>query len=446
MVKQPVLPAVRAGSSRRGGWLTLGVVLVACGFVCLAALQYLMPASLRHPGPVDPLGARQFALWLFGHVPAEMSVSAFAWSFRALVVVVWIGYGLVLYAGLRHGVDRPTIVLAVAAVLAVVLAILFPPSLSHDLYAYLGFGRMRALYGLNPYVHTLHEIAGRGDVVARRYSTPLSSMYGPVWTLLVSGVASLLRHAAIPMQLAALKLIEAAALVVGAVSVREIARAWDPRHADIACVAFALNPVLMLEGPANGHNDILMVALMLAGIALAVRYSWQLGYLVLGLSVGVKFVSLAIVPWLIIEQVRRMAWRRALGRAVAAAGLVLAPMLAALLPFWAGLGTLSGVGAMYAARSSGGTASGAGVLFVVLLYAAMTVWVWRGPGDRLAPAWTAWSIAGILFAIPGILPWYLSWPISVTLTRWDRRQTVLSAACAVLGMGWMLYYTAVRVG
>ncbi|MDZ4063825.1 MAG: hypothetical protein U1E22_04070 [Coriobacteriia bacterium] len=426
--------AIRERWRERVSGLALGVVLIACGLLGLAALQYVIPESTRYPGPINPPGARQFALWLGGGVSTPMSVGAFVWSFRAFVVVAWVGYGLVLYTGLRRGVTRPMTILAVAAVLAAVLAVLFPPSLSHDLYAYLGYARMSPLYGLNPYVHSLQEIARQGDPAALHYPTSLPSVYGPVWTLLSSGLSRVLQGATIPVQLVALKLIEAAALVGGAVAARAIARVWDPRHADIALVAFALNPLLLLEGPGNGHNDVLMVALMLAGIALVLRSSWRLGFMVLGVSVGVKFVSLAIVPWLVLELVHQMPWRRALGRGAASVGLVLAPVLLALMPFWTGPGTLWGLGAMYNTRSSGDSAVRVGVVFVVLLYVALTAWVWRGRGDRLAPAWTLWSTAGILFAIPGILPWYLSWPTSVTLTRWNRRQMILSAACMVLGV------------
>ncbi|MDP2183165.1 MAG: hypothetical protein Q8K99_11435 [Actinomycetota bacterium] len=437
---------VRARREERGGGSVLGVAMVVLGLLSLAALQYVMPISSRYPGSINPPGARQWAQWLGGGFPMPMSVETFLWSFRAIVVVVWIGYALVVYSGLRRGITRPMRILAVAAALAVVLAFLFPPSLSHDLYAYLGYARMGALYDLNPYVHSLQEIARQGDVAAVHYPTPLPSVYGPVWTLLSSGIAWLLSSAALPAQLVALKLVEVAALIGGAVSARAIARVWDPRHADLALVAFALNPLLLLEGPGNGHNDVLMVALMLAGIALVLRSSWKLGFLVLGVSVGVKFVSLAIVPWLVLEMVRRMSWRRAAGRTAVSGVLVLAPVLLALLPFWTGPGTLWGLGAMYNTRSSGDTTMRAGVVFVVFLYAVLTVWVWRGRGERLAPAWTLWSTAGILFAIPGILPWYLSWPTSVTLTRWDRRQAVISVACMVLGVRWMLYYTALRGG
>jgi alpha-1,6-mannosyltransferase len=426
--------------------MAAGVALIAGSMLGLAALQYAMPVSLRYPGPMDTFGARQFALWLGVGALTPMSVGAYIWCFRALVVTAWIGYGVVVYAGVRRGVGRPLTILAVASVLGVALAVLFPSSLSHDLYAYLAFGRMKALYGLNPYVHTLDELARLGDIAAFHYQAPVPTVYGPVWTLLASGLAFVLRALSVPAQLVVFKLVEAAAVVGAALAARAIARVWDPRRADLALVAVALNPLLVLEGPCNGHNDVLMVALMLTGVALVVRSSWKTGYLVIGLSVGVKFVTLAIVPWLILEQVRSMPWSRAGKRAAASIGLVLLPMLCAFAPFWTGLGTLAGLNTVYNTRSSGDAAARLGGLFVIVLYGAMTVWVHRGRGDRLAPAWTVWSAAAILFAIPGILPWYWSWPTAMTLTRWDVRQRILSAGCCLLGLYWMLHYVTLSRG
>ena len=157
------------------------------------------------------------------------------------------------------------------------IACIFPTSLTHDLYAYLAFGRMGPLYGLNPYHETLRQLAHLGDVAALYYPAPHSSVYGPIWTLLTELIASTLRSVALPAQLIVMKLIGAASLITAAVSARAIAMKWSPRHADLALVAVAFNPMLMLEAAGNGHNDMLMVALLLAGMALVVTHLGRSG-------------------------------------------------------------------------------------------------------------------------------------------------------------------------
>ena len=176
------------------------------------------------------------------------------------------------------------------------LAFLFPPALSADVYAYAGWGRMRALHGWNPYTHTLSELAALGDPAAGLIPVPAPSNHGPVWNIAASGLVALLARAGLWWQVTALKALAGLALVIAAFAARELTRVYQPRHAELTLVAVGLNPVLLIEGTGSGHNDIVMVALMLAGLAAHARGSSRAGYLLVGLSGGVKFISLAIVP------------------------------------------------------------------------------------------------------------------------------------------------------
>lgn len=444
-VAGPVAAPVPA-SDRRGWRLGFGagIATIVLGMLLLAALQYFMPPSVHYRGPINPGGARLTAQWFFGHALTPLSIDAFIWTFRALVAAVWIGYAVVIVSALRLEKLPTAWVLAVAGVLATALAVVFPPTLTHDLYAYLALGRMSALHGWNPYTHTLLELARLGDDAAVHYPVAAPSVYGPFWTLLSSGLAWALRPLALPAQLIGLKLVEVAALVLAGFSARAIARIWDPAHADLALVAVVLNPLLLLEGPANGHNDVLMAALLLAGIALVLRSSW-LGWPVIGLSVGVKFVTLAIVPWLIYRQVRSMRLSRAVTHAAAAIALVVAPLALFFVPYWKGSGTLGGIPAVWSAKAAGHSGAGIGVIISGLVFLAASYWVWRGrEDDRVAPAWTVWALSFALLAMPIVLPWYLSWASALTFTRWDRRQRWLTAGCIVAAIAYTLRYSMLR--
>jgi len=421
-----------------------GLATIVLGMLCLAALQYFMPPSVHYRGPINPEGARLTAQWFFGHALTPLSVNAFIWTFRVLVVAVWTGYVVVIVTALRLEKLPTTWVLVVAGVLATALAVAFPPSLSHDLYAYLALGRMSALHGWNPYTRTLLELAQLGDAAAVHYPVAAPSVYGPFWTLLSSGLAGALQSLALPAQLIALKLVEVAALILAGFSARSIARIWDSAHADLAFVAVVLNPLLLLEGPANGHNDVLMAALMLAGIALVLKSSW-LGWPVIGLSVGVKFVTLAIVPWLIYRQVRAMPLPRAMGHALAVIALVAAPLVLFFVPYWSGSGTLGGIPAVWSAKAAGNSGASIGVVVSGLVYLAVSFWLWRGrDDDRVAPAWTVWALSFALLGMPIVLPWYLSWASALTFTRWDRRQRWLTAGCIVVAIAYTLRYSMLR--
>src|SRR5262249_24967376 len=180
------------------------------------------------------------------------------------------------------------------------------------------------------------------------------------------------------------------------------------------------------------------------------------------------FVTLALVPWLLIEQGRGRRLAPFLREALIAGALVLVPIVVCYMPFWAGPATFSGPRSQYAldtdpaaaARSaevmSWLTAHGTPgplarlaplVLWqwpALLLYGVLTVWVWqsRRAGVTLA-AWVAFAVSMARFR-PRVwlFPWYFFRPTAVALCRWEpllyRR---LIALCTLMGYLIMLEYT-----
>jgi hypothetical protein len=424
----------------------VGAASVGAGALALAALQYVMPAGARYPGPIYPAGAQDYARFLVGTTPVAIPTQAFVVLFQSLVILMWFSYALLVYAAYRDGLARPGRFLAGAALLALALAVAFPTSLTHDLFAYLGFGRMWPVYGANPYATTLEHLAGLGDAAAARYPAPHPSVYGPLWTLLTSAIAWVARGLPLMAQAMLLKIVAACALVGGAMAARAVALPAGRRWGDLAMVAFAFNPLLLIEGPASGHNDLLMVALLVAGLALVAQRHPRIGFLVVGLSVAVKFVTVAIVPLLLVRELKGKRLRAALREGAALSGLSALPVIALGAPFLIGADPLTGIAMLFGARAStgGGTVLHVGLLAV--LYVMALVWLLRDsqePG-RFTTAWVAWSAMSLHFAFPGTLPWYLSWPAGVAVTQWDRRSVAITCAVMLLALRWMLYYVALR--
>src|SRR5207248_2362619 len=124
----------------------------------------------------------------------------------------------------------------------------------------------------------------------------------------------------------------------------------------------------LLEGPGSGHNDLVMLCLLLAGVALCLRGRYALGILSIGLSAGVKFITGAFVPWMYLERLPRQPGRRVLLLALTGL-LAAAPIALAYLPFWRGLATLGGL-----AQNSGHNAPSP--LPILLLFLALLPWIW----------------------------------------------------------------------
>ena len=99
-------------------------------------------------------------------------------SFQTLMLIMCASYLLVLLAART----LPVRALVAAIVAANVILLLGPPLISQDVFGYLGFARLGALHGLDPYTHVAAEAPT--DPVFPFVGWPfLHSPYGPLFTL-----------------------------------------------------------------------------------------------------------------------------------------------------------------------------------------------------------------------------------------------------------------------
>jgi hypothetical protein len=430
-----------------------GAALVVASLLGLAALQQGLPDRVPTTWGLEPASVARFQEDWFGVTWPRMSPDYFVLGFWLLTVSAWAGYMLVLGAGLRGGILNPRRTLVLVAILGGILAVFAPPTLSSDTYAYAGYARMEVLYGLNPYLHTPKALEARGDPTADVLAWNIPCVYGPIWLLPSFAITCLLHPFGLGWEVIAFKLVEALALVGAALAARSVARHFDPTRADLTLAAIGLNPLFLIEGPMSGHNDLLMMTLILAAAALFLKHRDAWGALVLGLAVGIKLIPLVLVPWLMLESGRRRPGLAGLGRALLVVLLVLTPTALAYAPLWEGVETFT---AQRVRVTNDWTPVEAGTPLLqqmgsivlakwplVLLYLGLSfgVW-WRGRDGDWLTAWAVLAVA-LMFLIMLIpYPWYLMWPLAVLLTRWDREHAVLSAACLGLAVVWTLGYTA----
>jgi hypothetical protein len=283
------------------------------------------------------------------------------------------------------------------------------------------------------------------DPVAALYAVPSPTPYGPIWTLLSMGLVLPLGAGSLGLAVA-FKLLSALALLAIASAGRALAAAQSASHGDLAFVALGFNPLLLIEGPLSGHNDLVFAALVLAASLAAGRGRSRLGYLLVGLSAGIKYASLALLPWLVLEATRG-GKRRGPSRLLRESLLALAalvPTLLAYAPFWVGRSTLDGlVGAwkLQSAEAPGVVRLGA----VGALWLGLTVWVGFGrDGGRHLAAWAVFSTVVALALSPVPFAWYLVWPAAAALARWDRVHGTLAAACMVIAYVLQMAYVLPR--
>jgi hypothetical protein len=442
------LGAARPPTSPPPAWLaraTLAALVASlAGFL---VWQYLMPPAFESSFLLDHAGLDQFRDLLgIGH--DGLAFGPYRTGFRALLVAVWAAYFFFVTGG-AFGGALPSRRAAVALVVSVaaVAALAWPPSFSCDVYGYVGYGRMQALYGLNPYLTSQRALKQLGDPTGPFLVWNIGSPYGPLWTLLSSAVAWLSRGAPLVAQIVVMKMIGGAAIVAAALLGARIAERLAPGRGVLTLLAIGCNPLFVIEGAGNAHNDFVMMAFVVAALDAALDGRTRRALLWAGLGGAVKFLPFALVPWIVLRDLRARPRplgtlaRDLLGDALTAA----LPALVAFLPYWTGRSTLHGLEMRW--TSSQTTNANAHLALAIeaatllAVYLAATAWSARGEAARLLVAWMSLTAVVFLVAAGLWLPWYLAWIWIVALTSWDRRSVVVSHLVFCLAVALTLRYS-----
>lgn len=308
--------------------------MLLLGLAGLVVWLYLMPDGWqsRFFG-FNPRATLEFKSHL--HIPAMRSLSSgvWAWGFRALIVLLWGGYALAVRAGLKGQLPRPRVIVGLMVTASLIFAVFSTPLLTTDCYAYLAYAHMHALHGLNPYVTLPTALDIWRDPITHFLSWNIPTVYGPLWTWTCDAVVFFCPEL-LWGQVVLVKVIAAGSLWGAALLGSRLAERFEPGRGTLTLLAIGLNPLLLLEGPGSGHNDLLMMALALGAAGLFLRKHYMLAGLALGLSAGIKLITLALLPWMIWE-----CWRSGTGRGrwngvLSLTAGTLLPLFLGYLPFW----------------------------------------------------------------------------------------------------------------
>lgn len=330
--------AVRWTDARSLRW----AVLLLCATLSLGTylgLLFIVPnlatAEPSFAEQVIPAAAllRAGALLALGDAldPAErVQVHAAAVVPYLLLICCLFGtYGLALWsvAGQRSRTLAATALVAGALFLGVQL--LSPALLSGDVYSYIIYGRIFAHYGANPYVQVPAQYPD-DPFAPLVYWQFVPSFYGPLWTLLSAGLA-LVGGEAVGFTVLLFRAIAVAAAIASAGLIWACLARSAPNRAAQGVVLFLWNPLVVLESGLSAHNDIVMVALLLLAVWLFARRRPTLALVALALSALVKFITLLLLPPLLLLAVRQVPNRRALARWLASATVAVGLVVAAVL-------------------------------------------------------------------------------------------------------------------
>jgi hypothetical protein len=416
-------------------------VAVAISVVSFLGFHYCMPTALGSSWGLNPEGAAHFRDAF--HIPIHsVDATNFRRGFLVLLALMAAAY-LGLLASCVAGAVVPLARIGwLSGALIVTLAVLAPPALSPDVYAYVGYARLALVHHLNPYVATQRALIELHDVTAPFLRWPIASPYGPLWTLICIALEGALSFAPLVVAIVAMKLLGGAAVFAIAAGGRRLAEQVAPGSGPRTFAALALNPLLLVEGVGNAHNDVVMMAAVIWLLVLAARGRILSALVLAGLATAVKFLPLLLVPWLLLVDGRGEPLARRVRLAAVSLGLVLAPTVLSYAAFWHGGDLFAGLRGRWAlghARSGEGHPLRAAVVLVAV-YALLSIWVSRGDLARVLRAWILQALFVVFVATGVWFPWYFAWPWTASLVLLRGRDLVFAALIFVAAFLVMVPY------
>src|SRR4051794_40161991 len=359
------------------------------------------------PSHVVPSSRAGFPGWLSGPLPG--SGPSLQWhEFSLLLIGVSACYLVVLACA---DTLSPRLVLAVCFS-AVAVFTLAPPILSGDIFGYVDWARMSVLHGLDPYTHG--SLATPHDPVFKymMWRDNLPSPYGPLFTLFSYVSVPLGVPAAMWFFKAAAGLAACGCLALTAAIARRLER---PAATAVAFVG--LNPLFLAYAVGGGHNDLLMLVVVLAGVYLAVSGRPAAGAGALVPAAAIKVSGGFALPFMLLGSRERRAAIKGVLIALAVVGVVV------LIGFSSHpLGFLTTVReqqdrvALFSVPSQvghwlglGGITGGIRAVAIVLVVGTVALMLWRTWRGYDWIAATGWSTLALLVASAWILPWYTVW-------------------------------------
>ncbi len=476
-----------SGSDLFRSTLAAGASAAALTVMVLTSLLLVSLASARPGILLSPQVAQvgNYPRWMAG--PTAALTSWFTASahtervlFTAAIATMLVAYLIVVYSAARL---RPMWVLGAIVTLHVIF-LLSPPLNLTDVFNYLNYGRMEAVYHLNPYT-TIPALEPHGDptfLLSNWHG--LLSPYGPLFTvftiaLVPLGVATSFWAIKVALALASLGMVFLVYRCAGLLGRNQLA----------AAVIVGINPIVLVWGMGGDHNDFLMLFFMVLGFWLLLRanamrvgkrarpapagqtgviadvrrfWAWLDGMprplvagepaawmevgagIALVAAVAIKASSAVLIPIILAGTARRM--RLALGLLIGFAAATAMTVIAfgynlpnigqqARLVIPAGIPNLAGL-----ALGFGGETAQMRYVLSLLLFAVIvgwSIWTWRTRRWLTASGWVSLVL---VVTLSWTLPWYIAWLLPFAALA---RSRGLRIAAVVLGvyiyLAWMPY-------
>ena len=269
-------------------------------------------------------------------------------------------------------------------------------------------------------------------------------MYGPLFTAL----SYLLAPLSLAWSVLAYKAIAgiSSLVIVAVVWKASRLRGLNPVR---AVVIVGLNPVILVHGVGGGHNDLLMLAILLIGVYVQLQgYRKASGALIVA-ATGVKLTAGLLLPFVVADIARGRGGR---GLRALLTGVCIAVCVGGVLSFvFFGSGPIQLLSTLRSVQQGGGSNSVPGFLLTLLglghlsamvgsvlavAFGIGVVWllrrVWREQLDWITGA--GWATATLIVTAGFLVPWYVAWLVPFAALSDDRRLWTVTVLLTGLGL------------
>ncbi|HSD98487.1 MAG TPA: hypothetical protein VLB73_02185 [Patescibacteria group bacterium] len=169
---------------------------------------------------------------------------------------------------------------------------------SYDLFNYIFDAKIVTHYFQNPYLHKALDFP-QDPMLSFMHWVERTYPYGPVWLLVTVPVSFIgLQYFLLTFYL--FKLLASISYVVTAWCIEKVLKKTNSSQSIFGLSLFAFSPLVIIEGLVSGHNDMVMVVFAALALLTFVNKKSVWSFLLLFLSIGIKFATAILLPlWII---------------------------------------------------------------------------------------------------------------------------------------------------
>lgn len=188
--------------------------------------------------------------------------------------------------------------LKISAITNTLILIFAYPFLSSDLFNYLFDAKIILNYHASPYAHRPLDFPNDEWLRFMRWVHRYSP-YGPLW-LGASLIPATLGFGKFILNFLTFKIFIGVFHLINAYLIYKILQKIDPKASIFWTATYALNPLFLIEGVVNAHNDVVLATFLILPIYFIVHKKIGLSYVALFSGTLIKYIPILNLPWMIL--------------------------------------------------------------------------------------------------------------------------------------------------